>query len=449
MSTKKKAEKTVKTLADLGQIAGELKVSVIQLGTLPDLSNLGQTVEEKIAAVTDIRKGVTNAVAFLKDCDKQLAHYAGNRLAQKIVNDATAEGTLQAKKYLDQALTMTEKVYKQAAMLAYVAAVLSGDFSTHEEAYRALRNLENKGILVKNEKGKIVIGYVHYTMADTEPEDLDEVSEVIAQFSRSLKALVAQQRQKETEKALAAANITLSQAAAGTNGRCLMTVPAEPFEDRTTGEQKWRPGGKLLVEFNDHDVVPLVGIGSIERLIEEVVAMGIRIPIYQLTWDMPPGSGQAFERVHSGVMRTLGLNDEEAEVYVNRTKALWWLIHRAIEANKTAEALEQIRKDYQAKAEITPKEFFGIDEANPKTGKAFLEFDGSYKSGGKEFYHLFFLGSKKENGNIVIDEVPEHVELLKQFVGQEFPVDNLPAPLGPIMTAIRGQTELAVEIAKK
>lgn len=452
MATKKKADKTVvRDLADLGKLAGEIKVQVIQLGSLPDLSNLGATIEEKIAAVEGIRAGVKSAIGFLRNVDKQMMTYADNRLARQIVEEETADGVLRAKKYLDQALSLPEKVYKRAAALAYTQAVLSGDFTTHEEAFRALRNLENRDLLVKADKGRIIISYIHYQPAEvfgTDPEDLREISEVVAQFSRDLKVLVAEQRSKEKQQALAAANITLADAANGKNGMCLMKVPAEKYTDGT-GKEAWRAGGELLVRVTDDEMIPINGIGDIERLINNAVEMGVAIKMYQLGWDVPPGwSKESFGRVQSGVMRSMGFTPEEATEYIKKTQAVWWLIHRAIVAYRAAEGVEQARKDLQAKATITVAQFFGIDEANPQKGTAFLGFDGCFKSGGKEVHHLFFTAESTEGDKIKVIEVPEHVtELLGDYVGKEFPIDNCPGQLGSVITAIKGQTELAKELA--
>jgi len=468
MSTKKskdgKPSVVGKSLADLGDLAKNIKTSVIQLGNLPDLTNLGATVEEQIATCQQISEGVSTAVKFIHDVNTQYASYTGNRTAQKIVLSQTAEATTRSQKYLDQALTLPEPVFCQSASLAYMKAILTGEFASNEQAWAALRELEERKLVVqsKNPHAKIMIGYSHYELAEVfgeDKEDLAEITSVIAQFSRVLKGLVAAQRQKDTEKALQASKITMAEVAQGAIGKCLFHVPKEPYTDRENKIQ-YHAGGDVLVEVTEDAIIPIVGIGAVDSLIQTVVGMGITIPIYQLKWEAPPGYGPSFSKVQTGVMRTMradypNWNDQEiwenSQNYVKKLQAFWYVIMRAIKAHKAEEAVKTAREEYLGKATITAAQLFELDAQNPQKGQTCLEYDGCFKSSKGEVYHLFFLASNdKEENKITIEQLPEHVDgFLGEFVGKSFTMDDCPASLAMVMNAIRGQVELAAELAKQ
>jgi len=451
-------------LDKLKEAVKDLKLQVPRLRELPSLAQLGATVEGKIQAVSQIQEGVENALKFLAEVRAQVSKYNDNRLARKIVVEESSRDVAEMQEYLDSVLTLDDKIFRQAAGVAYLKTVLSAEFQDYDEAANALRDLETRGLLVKaaGKEGPILVGYQRYTVSEKfglEKEDLAEINETVAKFSRTLMGLVSQRRQEQTKEVQQEVDISLQEALAGKNGKCLLEVPAESYVDRRDGKEKWRGGGSLLVDFRGKEVLPILGIGSIENAVVGMAKADIRLPRYTLEWETPPGSGdKAFKRVQAGVMETLGLNAADAEAYINKMKALWHLIRRAVRSLQDREAMAKLREEFQRKADLTPAEFFGFN-GRTHHGIACLEFQGAFrqKAGQASTYNLFFLATRcqKVNKEIVeVTEVPPHLQdVLGGFVGKSFPAEDnftgCPGQLGRILRGIRGQIDLASETAKE
>ena len=205
MAKNQKLQTVATGLDKLKEAVKGLKLQVPKLRELPDISGLEGTVEGKIQAVHQVQEDVANALKFLDNVKRQIAKHQ-DRLARKIAISETAGDVAEMKEYLNGALALEDQIYRQAAAIAYLKSVLSGDFKTYEEAAEVLHDLETRGLLVKaGRDGPIMVGFQHYEVSDRfglDSEDLEEVSGTIGQFSRCLMTLVRQDRQEKTEEVL-------------------------------------------------------------------------------------------------------------------------------------------------------------------------------------------------------------------------------------------------------
>jgi len=458
-SAKAKAKpRTVATsLEELGGAVKDLKLNIPKLRALPSLAGIGETIEQKLEAVAQVGEDVANAVRFLSEVNKNLAQYNGNRTALKIVRSQSEKGVEDMNNYLNAVFSLDDVIYQQAAAIAYVKAILSQDFKTAKKAFEALRELEDRSILLpaKQGQGRVIIGYQYYEVSEKfsmEPDDLAELSATIANFSRLLKTLIFQQRQEDLEKARREAEITLEEAMDGKNGKCLLEVPAENFVDKS-GVEHWRGGGNLMVELVDKEVIPLYAIGSIEGLIRKVSGNGVWLPRFTLEQPVAPGTGNSFKKVCDAIMRQHRLNREDAQDYLNQERTLWFLINRATRALRMKKAVETTREEFFNKATISPEEFFGLNGStdHPQNGIACLEFKGTFKTKTNDIEGLFILASRA-GYDITLIEVPKHLEkTFGEFIGKKFPAtddfDKCPQDLRRVLRGIRGQVRMTVETA--
>lgn len=458
MSKNHKAE--VIGLENINEAVKGLKLTIQKLPKPLDLSKIGTTIEEKIRDVGLIGEDVANALQFLKNVRGCLNEYDDNRLAQKIVVSETAENVAEMEEYLAGILVHPDLIYRQAAAIAYLKSALSGDFKSREEADEALRDMEKRGLLIKDRTGRVIVGYQHYKVSDEfgmEAEDLTEIGETVSKFSRLLKTLVYQQRQQETDEAEEMATTAIEDVMGDDkkNGTCLTEVPPEMFQDGE-GKDRWRGGGQLFVRFTCKEVIPIKGIGSIERIVREMVEFGVRLPRYTLSKKAPPGSGNSFERARKAIESSLGLNVEQAQNFLNKEKVLWYLIQRAYKAAQSKKSVDKLKKEFLEKATITPCQFFGFNgSGGPQEGTACLAFDGVFQQEEEKVYGLFFMVNASNNESkrtVVVTEVPKHLnDLLGEYVGAESLAEDdffsCPPPLRKIIRAIRGQVEMANEIS--
>jgi hypothetical protein len=462
--TKNTKTQTARGLDRLKEVTKGLRLQVPKIRALPNLDteDIRSTIKQKTEACHQIQEDVANALKFLADV-RSLIEEQSDRTAKKIVEAETAESAKEMQEYLNDVLDLEDPIYCQHSALAYIKSVLSQKFTDYDQAQEVLHDLCQRGLLVQTgREGPILIGYQRYAIDSKfgfETEDIEEISDAVAKFSKCLMTLVRQQRQEKKREAEEDVDIELGDAITGENGKCLAEVPAESYEDRD-GNPAWRGGGSLLVNFTDKEVIPILGIGSIENAIKGMVASNVSLARYTLDWDSPPGHGRrAFERVRAGVMETAGLNATEAEAYVNKMKALWWLLQRAINALKEKEKIERLKEEFQEKAEISAEQFFGLNGSTTSAqGTAFLSFEGAFHQKGNDpsVYNLFFLATRgEENGveTVEIKDVPEHVQkFIGGFRGKKFPAENnfsgCPAQLGRVLRGIRSQMDLAHEIAK-
>lgn len=467
-STEKKTKKTEKKIeggfAGLSESFKHLKLEVPKLGDLSgNFGDMDAEIEARSVGVQEISDGMANALAWLADAQKWVEDHT-QRVKRKMAADKVAKKKQMTEEYVEACFSHEDSYFRSAAAMAYLRHSFSQTFKTAEDASAMLAGLETRGVLVKTgNNGQIMIGYQHYNVGQDfgiDPEDLAEITEAIAKFSRQLMQLVRQQRQEKAKEMADEADIDLAMVLKGKNGKCLLEVPAESYRDRE-GHEKWRGGGSLLAEFCEREVLPISGVGSIENAVKGMVEADVRLQRHTLVWDMPPASGKAaFERVLKGVMDTMGLSETEAERYINQMKAMWWLINRAVRAMEGKEAMQKLKEEFYSKADITATQLFGLNGSHkPQNGTACLEFHGTFhnKANQPALANLIFLATGGEDGGeatIEVTEVPEHLnEVLGGFVGKKFPVkdnfSNCPAQLGRILRGIRGQLDLAAEIAKE
>lgn len=451
-----------KTLRSLSELTVNLKLYVPKIRKVPQLDpgDMETMIAEKVKVCQQIQEDVANALKFLCDV-KRLLECQPDRTGRKIVESETKKDVAEMREYLEDVLSVEDPIYLQTAVLAYIGSALSQEFSDHEQAHTALHDLEEREILIKaGPDGPVTIGYQHFELNSVfgfETEDVAEINKAAAKFSRRLKSLEYQRRQEKERETRNEADIDLAEALNGANGKCLVEVPSESYE-ATDGTEGWRGGGKMLTSFTDKEIFPIVGVGSIERSVETMSSLGISLNRYELNQGFPPGIGRAFSNARKDVMSRMGINWEDAGAFLKKKQAFWHLLRRGVLKLRDKEAMEQLREELQAKAEISAEQFFELNGAEGAIhGTACLFFEGAFqqKEGGS-VYNLFFLAKKgEENGRktVEIAEVPDHLQgLLGNFVGKPFPAENnfsnCPGHLRRMFRGIRGQMDMAREIAK-
>lgn len=451
-------------IAGLNEAFKHLKLEVPKLGDLSgNFEDMDAEIEARAVGVQQVSDGMSNALTWLADAQKWVDGH-DDRKRRQMAADKVAQKKQMTKDYVEACFSHEDNYFRTATAMAYLRHAFSQTFEFAKDASAMLADLEARKILVKtSDDGKIMIGYQHYVVGKDfgiDPEDLAEITDAIAKFSRQMMQLVRQQRQEKAKEMADEANIDLAQVLKGKNGKCLVEVPAESYTDRE-GHEKWRGGGSLLAEFCERDVLPISGVGSIENAIKGMVEADVRLQRFTLTKNMPPATGNAaFERSLKWAMDTMGLSEQEAERYINQMKALWWLIKRAVRALQGKEVMEKLKEELRQKADITATQLFGLNGSHkPQNGTACLEFQGTFhnKANQPALTNLIFLATGSEEAGeatIEVTEVPEHLnEVLGGFVGKKFPVKdnfcNCPAQLGRILRGIRGKLDLAAEIAKE
>ena len=379
---------------------------------------------------------------------------------RKIAYGEVKESLSEVDEYVETCLACEDPLYKAAAAIAYLNHAFSQSFKTREDANVMLADLEARKLLVKaGNDGPIMIGYQRYQFGDfgLDQEDTDEVQQTIAKFCRGLLSLVSQERRNKTKEMIEKSDISMEEFLKDVPGKCFIEIPPESY--MRDGKEKWRGGGSILVENQEKDILPILGVGSLENVMEGMKNMEVRLPQYTLDWDTPIGQGKAFTRVVAGVMDTIGLDQEEAEDYVRKMQLFWHLLRRGLGEYRHKEELNQLKEEYRSRAEITAESFFGLNGEIPQKGIAFLEFNGAFKQKDDmpPTYNLFFLATRsQESGrdSIEVVDAPEHVQqLLAHNFGKKFAEETnfrgLPEKLGRIFRGIRGQMDMANEIAKE
>lgn len=461
--SKKKEQIVAKSFGQLDAVVKELKLKIPTLRSLPSLSGLANVVGEKVKAVRQIEEDVAGVVKFICASNNQLAA-CQDRLERKIVADEIAKPMAEMEAYLKDVLEQDDKVFKTAAAVAYLKTTFSGQPASYDEGRQMLADLTGRGLLAQAGSGPILIGYQHFTINPSfglDVEDIAEINQVVAKFSRTLQTLENQRRQEQTKTMEEESEIELGVALSGNVGKCLVHVPAESYIDRRDGDkEKWRGGGNLLVDFRKEDVIPLKASGSIERLVAQMAAMKVKLPKHTLLWQCPPGMGKAYDRVVEAVENSHAVPRQQAEEIVRKIQALWWLIHRGINRFKENSLREAIRQEMAEAATITAQQFFGLNGSagKPVEGTALLQFKGVFRQKNEDtIFEPFFLVKRGENegkGFFEVTEVPEHLkEVLGEYVGKQFPTSSeyheCPEQLGRLIRAMRGQEEMAVQTAAK
>lgn len=446
-------------LENIGEAVKGLKLKVPKL-KLPktDLEGLGASVEEKLANCEVISQDVANACEFLGRAEAFVSQYQ-DRKAQKIAKAQVATDVAEMTEYLNDTLRAKDIFYRQAAALAYLKSVLGQDFKSWEDAQATLKDLDERGLLVKTgSDGPIIINYQHYCVNDEfgmDADDIAEISEAVNAFDRLLKQLVRQHRRDAKQEAKEVANITFAEVVDGKNGTCLIPIPPEAYTDRD-GQEGWYPGGELLATFTDEEVIPLKGIGSIEKKVSAMVKLGVRLPVYMLDKHQPPGWGlpSKFKRAQQAIATAHGLSDEDAVAFLKKEQALWFLLQRGYKALEHSRKVAEEKEDFGKKSTITDVQAFGLNgSASPAEGTAFMQFEGAFRNGDAQVFDLFFLADfSQDNGSrtIRLTEVPEHLaEVIGGCTGTYRTANDFsecPSTLRRVLRAIRSQVEMAAEI---
>lgn len=447
-----------KTLRSLSELTADLKLYVPKLRGIPqlDASNMEEMVAQKREVCHQIQEDVANGLKYLSDVQRLLESQT-DRMGKRIVESETKEGVSEVEEYLDGVLLVEDPIYLQCAVLAYIKSALSQEFADCMQAHAALHGLEARGILVKEDNGPVKVGYQRFALSDKfgfDPEDIVEINKVAGKFSRRIMVLERQDRQEKRKKATEEADIELSEALEGGNGLCLIGIPPESYETND-GQEAWRGGGNMLVRFTDKAVIPVQGIGSIQRVVEMMVNLGTTISRDSLGQDTPPD----FQSTRRRIMSTMDMKYDDAVAMTKKVQAFWHLIQRGVRACQSQEAMAKIREELQKKADISADDFFGLNGSEkPRHGVACLCFEGVFQQRVRQerLYNLFFLAERGTNGDkevVVITEVPEHLrETLGEFIGKEFPTEgnfsHCPGQLRRMLRGIRSQLDMAHEVAK-
>ena len=452
----KKAPPEKKGLEQLSEIMKGITLSVPKLATIPTLEGVGVTAKEKAANANRLEEDVTSAVRFL--ADKKL-EACTDRRERRAVKEELDGPMAQMNTYIENVFGLADPLYKATVAVAFVKASLSQQFETHIDAAKMLASLVDRGLLIWNPRGSVMIGYTRYELGDfgLDVEDIAEICTVIDKFSRTLVQLESQRRQEQVQMMSEQSEITLDEALAGQNGKCLVNVPAESF--MLHGQEKWRGGGNALFDFRANEVIPICASGAIERLIADLAVAGVKLIRHTLEWRTAPGSGESFGKLAEAIQRQRRCSPKEAEDHTKKIQTLWHILDRGVRIRKDEVKREEAKAEMEAKANITPVQFFGLNGNDGKlsNGTTLLSFEGVFKHDSGSILEPFFLANLDEvEGEkfFSIVEVPAHLEKnLKRFVGMQFSIgndwDDLPDQLSRLVRGIRSQQEKAVQLASK
>lgn len=437
----------------------QLEIPKLDPAMMQDPTRFHEVVKAKMAGVKQIREGMSNALSWLDQIQEWIDQIEDDE-ERRIAQETAASDVTKMEDYIQQCLSLEEGAFKRTAGVIYLLHVFARDLQSCEEANELLADLGSQGFLEKDAEGSVTIGYSQYRVSSNYgfgEKEVREIEEAVGNFSRKLKQLIHQGRVEKAKEFEKQTENTLQELLDGKAGKCLLAdIPPENFINRD-GEENWRPGGSLFVEFDGKQYIrPLGAVGAIQRSVDQAIELGVSLEHRTLTWEGPPGLGRSFQRIVDGVMRSRGLSKERAEEYVRKTQFFWHLIRRATEASKDREKLEVLKEEYSQEADITPEELYGLN-CESKEGTASLEFDGVFKNKNSEppVHNLFglFRQEREENGEFAIEFLkgPEHVEkFLAQCKGKKYPTGknfkDAPEPLGRILRAIRGQVDMAVQI---
>lgn len=463
MKTNKKrgaATTTVTDLSQLGKAMETAKLAIPKLNSIPTLEGLGDSVQGKLDAVAKIETDVASAMKYRFDATRRLAG-CKTKLEKRIVLSEVEGPMKDMDDYIGSVLGMKDVVLKARAASAYLNAMFSQSYESNEEAMKALDAMAERGLLVKDGKGQIVLGYQHYSVSPAfglDDDDLAGLAQVIQTFSNALKQLENQRREEVKVTMTAQAEISLEDVRAGKNGLCMIEVPAQRYKEGD--EWKWRGGGFLLANFQDEEVVPVMASGSIESMVRNMTEIEVVLQRRTLGYNQPPGWNKgSFDAFVGALEHKLGLSEAEAGVYVRKAQGLWWLIQRGVELRNQLNKTAASRTEMAAKATITSAQFFGLNGSsnNPVIGQpALLEYKGAWRQDkGDNIYGMFFLAVRTkegEEGFFNLTEVPPHLkELFGHMVGKRFPINEKyagwPGQLAQVVRAMFGQAEMEVAVA--
>jgi hypothetical protein len=441
---------TGNALEMLGSALSQLKIGVPTLESLSSMDNLKGSVAEKMAAVATIRGGIADALSFKLMANRQYLACTDST-ERRFVAEELAPSQDKAAEYLTRVLAMDGAIGTVAA-ITYLKTVLTMEYENSKEVNLMLKDLVDRKLLTSKGNGeRVSIGYSWYHIGDfgLEPEDIREIAQVIEQFSKVVKTMERERREATNQEMAAQANITLEEALGGKTGKCLVHIPAEPFE--VNGVTKWRGGGDVTFDFGEKIIKPVRASGSIERLIIDIVNYGAVLTRHSLTWKTAP----PFVGLVNDVMGNHPeLTREDAQDYAKDLMTLWHMMKRAIKHLTDTKAQEASLQEMLTKATISATQFFGLNgnEGIPSYDQpALLQFDGIMKLADRNLSNPFFLATRgTENGKEYFEvvETPPHLrELFGETTGMKFPINRRDTLLGDLVNKIKGQTEMVAATA--
>lgn len=444
----------------------ELNLDLLNAKLSDNFDNTTKGVDEIFKATLKIQETVTSVLKWLDSKDVYLDNIQDPMKKRIAIGEMTRKQDV-AQGQLELWLTHGVSYFRLAAALAYLKYAFSQTYKTTDEARKMLADLVKRRLIVKADKGPILIGYDRCALGEEfgfESEDAEEIVRWIGDYSRKLMALIKQERNVVIRKMQQEADITPEEVWDGhATGMCLFSVPAESYIIWVNGEQKerWRGGGPLQVQVTAKEIIPLSGKGgSLEEQVNLLRERDVRLPRHTIKWDCPPGgdgkseaSKKAFARTLEGVMRTRDLNEDEAVEYIGKMRMLWYIVIRAYRAADSAQEQAALKEELRELATIKPEDFFGLNGSNQLAdGNALLEFEGCFQIEGKSsVFGPFALArrSNENNRNVVeILRIPPHVHnFLGGFVGKKFSEGEdfreLPGYMRRFFRAVRGRVEMA------
>ncbi len=437
----------------------QLKVPVIDPEILKDPSRLDEMVEAKLANALQVQKGITDALEWMAGVIIWLA-LCQDPMKKKIAKATIADEQANVRSYIDECLGSEEPIYRNVAAISYLNFVFGQEVADKDEAAELLADLEERKLLVKVTQGPIMIGYQRYQVSKEfglDSDDIVQIQTAVGKFSRRFMEVVRQQRQEATKNLLEQADLSFQDFLDGKEGKFLLKVPAESYMHE--GQEKWRGGGDLFLEVKNKEVIPLASSGSIEKMVQNMMNEDVRLQHHTLQWETPPGTAKAFDKVCEGIMKSRHIGRDQAESCLRKMQSLWHLVTRGIDAELRKGELAELKKDYTAKATITPVQFYGLNgSVIPQPGRATLELEGVFKERDESFYNVILLIERsKENdvSRLKIIEAPEHVKKLLGPTCVENTLEEgedflkLPPTMRRLLRSIRSKTDLNAEIAKE
>lgn len=442
------------TKLELSDLKKSLEELDLELPT--DFSGLAKSAVEEIYAMTQkIESGVKDSLKWLANKEAYIDSIE-DRMKRKITIDGWKKKEKEVQEYLNACLTHNCLYFKVAAAMSYFKYWFSLPPNWQEDANKMLADFLDRKLLIEDSDGPIELNFKHFRIGDFgfEKEDEEEIEKALIAFKRNLQAFENQKRKSKSREEQKKADVTLDDLLAGKNGRCFMQVPPQP--PRFEGG-KWLAGGGLTVEANNKFIIPILGVGGLEKHIERMKQLGVHLERHTLKYSCPPATGnERFEIIFDWVMKNNDLTEEEAEDYVNKMKVLWHLIARARKGQEAKERLAEIKEEFRKKATISPYEIFGL-KGDAAKGIAYIELEGPCIDGDKPAIYEFFLLLERgeENGKnfISIKDMPPHVAvLLGEFSGKKFSEEKdfleTPGILRRVLRHIKNQQKLAYEISK-
>lgn len=444
----KKDGVTATTFADIEKVAKKIKKAILPKYYMPSLEDLAGNVDEKLRILKQMKKDVPKAIEFLINAKRRIAACEDNT-EKKIVFSEMEHHITETQGYLEKIFALEDAALKSAASVLYLRTMFSQNFVDYREAVEALNNLIQSGLLLDDMNGQVLIAYKHYQFSPEigiDAEELAGIEILVDKFSKLLMRLEGKHRQEKAEMLKTMSTITLDEALDNKDGELLLPIPPEYKGKKPNGEDDWRGGGHLLLEFKGGYIYPLDSSGSIENGIAEMVENKVRLKRKAIGWRVPPGHKDQFDKAAGDIQLDYGFAEREtANAWLRKLQALWHMIQRGLKTAEENKKKAEIKGSMAAEANISSLEFFNLTGEEIIQGTALLQYKGVIRQG--YLFEPFMLVGKEQTEDkkvFKIVKVPPHLE--KQFghlIGQKFPLtedfNDCPRILGRVMKTIRGQ----------